>query len=174
MQCYKYRFKTNIKINGESDSILTRKLYTFDSSNTNQTYWVYVDECVHNICVIKFHLKNHRNSKYKYNLLTNLGEARSVVYTCLNLLINEFHYKNRYTSFGFIASNKKDEDYRNTKRLRFYKRFITTFIGSKTFAHYEYIDKSAYILIPHIAVDNNPNLPIEYFKMLQEHNFIEY
>ncbi|MBO5853255.1 MAG: hypothetical protein J6Q61_00795 [Bacteroidales bacterium] len=103
-----------------------------------------------------------------------MGEARSVVYTCLNLLINEFHYKNRYTSFGFIASNKKDEDYRNTKRLRFYKRFITTFIGSETFAHYEYLDKSAYILIPHIAVDNNPNLPIEYFKMLQEHNFIEY
>lgn len=170
---YKYHFVQNLATKGESESILERKLYSFKSTKTNQTYHVIIDRCTHNVYVIKYYLKNHRNSKRKYNILTNLNEPRSVIYTCLNILIQEVHYKDNTASFGFVASNSENEDYKNTKRFRVYERFVSTFIGSETFEHYKYIEYSAYVLIPKIAVEKDPNLDSKIFSLFREHDFCE-
>ncbi len=39
---------------------------------------------------IKFYLKSHQNSKDKFTVLTNLHEARPVIYTCIAILIDSF------------------------------------------------------------------------------------
>ena len=75
-------------------------------------------------------------------------------------------------SFGFVASNLIDEGYANTKRLHFYEKFITTFIGRSKFEHYKYEEQSVYLLVSRYAIDRNPNLINTYFEMLQRHSFI--
>lgn len=172
MRAYTYRFVQNFDASAESGDIQTRILFSFKSPMSKQTYYVWVDKCAYNIYVIKFHLKNHRLSKYKYNILTNLGEARNVLYTCITILINEFYNKDNMASFGFVASNLKDEGYANTKRLHFYEKFITTFIGGSKFEHYKYEEQSVYLLVSRYAIDRNPNLINTYFEMLQRHSFI--
>lgn len=173
MQAYAYRYVQNFDVSTESEDIQLRKLFTFKSPRSNQTYYVWVDKCVYNIYVIKFHLKSHRHSKYKYNLLTNLGEARSVLYTCITILIEEFHKKDNTASFGFVASNLKEEGYANTKRLRFYEKFITTFIGLSEFEHYKYIEQSAYLLVSKKSIEGIHNLITKIEKMFQRYTFID-
>lgn len=124
--------------------------------------------------VIKFHLKNHRNSKRKYNILTNLHEPRDVVYTCINILMNEIYAHDKYASFGFVAANLESEESRkNTKRLHFYEMIITTFIGSEAFNHYIYDENSAYLLIPKITIEKYPSIEKDIMDLFQEHDFIE-
>ena len=174
MQCFEYKFVQNFLSGLESNSIELRMLYKFRANRSKQIYLVWIDKCIHNVYVIKFHLKNHSSSKRKYNILTNLHEARSVVYTCLMILLNEIYAHDKYASFGFVAANLESEESKeNTKRLRFYTTFITTFIGSEVFCHYKYVESSAYLLIPKIAFEKNPNIENEIMNLFQEHDFIE-
>lgn len=173
MQCYSYRFVQNLKINDESSSILKRSLYSFKSTRSNQTYHVIVDNCLHNVNIIKFYLKSHRHSKRRYNVLTNLNEPRNVIFTCMNILNNEIHKKDNTASFGFVASNLPHESMENTKRFRIYDKFISTFIGSETFEHFSYIEWSAYVLIPKNHLVNNPTLSDQIFSLFKEHDFVE-
>lgn len=173
MDYYQYRFVQNFTCFLESDYIEVRKLYTFRSNLSHQQYFVWIDKCKHNLYVIKFHLKNHRYSQRRYNILTNLHEARTIVFTCISILLNEVYSKEKSASFGFIASNLENEDKYNTKRLCFYSSFITTFIGYKTFQHFKYIDRSAYLLIPHNVIQETPNIINNIEEMFNEHDFIE-
>lgn len=145
-------------------------LYSFRSSQTNQTYWVIIDRCVHNIYVIKFHLKAHRHSERKYNILTNLREARTVLYTCLEIMLKEIYANDDTASVGFVGANIIGESTSNTKRFRFYRRFVLTHIKlDNVFEHFANEEKSAYILIPRKALDINPNLPDIYLEMLENY-----
>lgn len=173
MNLYEYRFVQNQTESLTSNSILKRRLYSFKSFRTNQVYNVIIDECTHNVHVIKFYLKAHRHSPKRYNLLTNLNEPRSVLMTCLNIAIKEIHQKDKTASFGFVASNIIGEQYESTKRFRIYERFIQTFIGEETFAHYKYEDYSAYVLIPNIALQNDTELDKKIFSLFKEHDFCE-
>ena len=173
MRCFDYHFVQNLDAKNESNSILERKLYSFKSDKTSQVYHLIVDVCKFNTYVVKFYLKNHRYSKRKYNILSNLNEPRNVLYTCLCILIREIYNINPKASFGFIASNLINESKNNTKRFRFYEKFISTFVGNKTFNHYKYEEFSAYILIPRLALSENSNLCNEIFSMFKEHNFCE-
>lgn len=170
---YDYRFVQNLTQNLPSDSVLNRKLYSFKSSKTNYVYHVILDKCKYDVYVIKFYLKSHKNSKKKYNLITNLKEPRTVLRTCMEIALQEVFYKNPNASFGFVASNKVGEDYKCTKRYKVYERFITSYIGTETFAHYKYEDYSTYLLIPTILIDRDPNLSDKIFNIFQEHNFCE-
>ena len=40
-------------------------------------------------------MKSHQNSKDKFTVLTNLHEARPVIYTCIAILIDIFHQNNK-------------------------------------------------------------------------------
>lgn len=169
MKSYKYRYVQNLPLNNEPEEIQARMLYSFKSSQTKQTYWVMVDKCVHNIYVIKFHLKAHRHSPHKYNILTNLHEARTVLFTCMNIVWNEVQVKDDRASLGFVGANMLGESTSNTKRYRFYRKFVQTHVNINTYEHYTNEEKSAYILIPHKALEDNPNLPDIYLEMLEHY-----
>ena len=169
MVCYDYRYVSNLPLNNEPEEILARMLYSFRSSQTNQTYWVIVDKCENDIFVVKFHLKAHRHSENKYCILTNLHEARSVVYTCLMIIKDEIGAKHPSASIGFVGASLEGESERNNKRFRFYSKFVQTHIDLYTYEHFANEEKSAYILIPRKALDINPTLPDIYLEMLENY-----
>lgn len=125
--------------------------------NPTCVIWVWVEQYEHDIYAVKFHLKNHRLSKKKYNFQTNTFEPRTIVQTCINIMLDIYH-ENDCASFGFIGSNSEGEDVSMTKRFRFYRTVIATSFSDKYFAHIEYPDKSAYLLVNKDNLSNNPDL----------------
>ena len=147
---YPYSFVMSYK--GE----IPYKLYRFKSTRTNHVYLVRVEEYPYHFYGIKFYLKDHCHSKNKYNLLTGLNEPRSVINTCINILIDVYK-KDKHASFGFIGAHtlkeldeKKSSGLeRPTKRMRFYERIINSYFPSNGSFFQHYIDeaKNTYLII---------------------------
>ena len=58
---YPYRFVQNFE--GKSGHLLSKRLYSFKSTKSNLTYWVWVELYDYNVYAIKFHLKNQDTVK---------------------------------------------------------------------------------------------------------------
>lgn len=152
---YPYRFVQNFE--GNSGHLLSKRLYSFKSTKSNFTYWVWVELYDYNVYAIKFHLKNHRHSERKYNILSSTFEPRRIIHTCINIMLDIYH-QDDHASFGFIGSNLDEEGIDNTKRFRFYSKIMATNFSDKYFLHTELKDKSAYLMVNKIELENNPNL----------------
>lgn len=102
---YPYHFVQRIDDVFSSNPFLKYKLlYAFKSPKSHQWYWVWVEVYQHDFYAVKFHLKAHRHSDNKYNLLTGLNEARPVINTCIAIM-QEIYNINPRASFGFIGAN---------------------------------------------------------------------
>ena len=139
------------------DGVLRIDLYRFTSVKSGLDYLVRVEEYPNNMYAVKFYLKNHSHSDKKYQLLTNTFEARTIINTCINIMLSVYE-KNDNASFGFIGSNSDGEPVANTKRYRVYSKIIATYFSDKLFMHIENIDKSVYMLINRKQLELNPNL----------------
>lgn len=130
---------------------LNTKLYRF-TSDQNHTYLVEVEEYIGKVYMVKFFLKNHRNSPDRFHLMTDFGSAQKVIFTVIHIMLEIFQAnRTAHPSFAFMGSNtiygdgRPDEDKANTKRFRSYKSIMSIFFGVETF---EYIkDENASILI---------------------------
>lgn len=89
--------------------------------------------------------------------MTNLKEARPVIFTCLNILWSLYD-KHPHHAFGLIGANRIGESENNTKRYRVYKKFIATYLGETTFEHFQYKNKSAYILVRKASLGQDAEL----------------
>lgn len=147
---YEYRQELN-------DFLKYKLLYAFKSTKSHQWYWVWVEVYKHDVYAVKFHLKAHRNSPYKYSLMTGLNEPRPVVNTCIAIML-EIAKQNPHSSFGFIGANMIGESETNTKRFRFYKRIASTYFSNKEFRHFDDVNKSAYMLIRRVELEAHPSL----------------
>jgi len=155
---YPYRFVQKVDDHFSPNHFLKHKLlYTFKSSKSHQWYWVWVEVYESNFYAVKFHLKAHRHSSEKYNLLTGLNEARPVINTCI-MIMQDIYWANSHASFGFIGANMQDEPTVNTKRFRVYRRFMATYFEEKNFEHFFNIKKSTYLMIPKKELETNPTL----------------
>lgn len=84
---YPYRYvRTFCSDDTDDPYLLRKKLYSFDSPRTHRTYWVWVEVYEDHFYAVKFHLKEHRNSSRKYQLLTGLNEVRPIINTCILIL----------------------------------------------------------------------------------------
>ncbi|MCD8182780.1 MAG: hypothetical protein LUE99_06500 [Bacteroides sp.] len=70
----------------------------------------------------------------------------------------DIYQNNERASFGFVGANGFNEDVSCTKRYRVYSRIIATYFSDEHFYHKENIEKSAYMLINNISLNENPNL----------------
>lgn len=70
----------------------------------------------------------------------------------------DIYHQDDHASFGFIGSNLDEEGIDNTKRFRFYSKIMATNFSDKYFLHTELKDKSAYLMVNKIELENNPNL----------------
>jgi len=155
---YPYRFVQKVDDHFSSNHFLKHKLlYTFKSSKSHQWYWVWVEVYESNFYAVKFHLKAHRHSNDKYNLLTGLNEVRPVINTCI-MIMQDIYRTNSHASFGFIGANMQYEPTVNTKRFRIYRRFMATYFEEKSFDHFFNIKKSTYLMIPKKELEANPAL----------------
>ena len=141
----------------DSSFMTHRLLYSFKSTKTNQTYWVWVAVYHHHFYAVKVHLKNHRNSDSKYNVMTGLNEARQCIRTVMAIM-SEVAMNDKYASFGFIGANMDGESERYTKRFRVYYRFMTSYFDDTHFEHYSNYEKSAYMLLNKKQLALEPNL----------------
>lgn len=116
---------------------------------------------------VKFHLKAHRHSDFKYNLMTGLYEARQCIRTCMAIM-EEVARSDSRASFGFIGANQMNEPEENTKRFRVYRRFMLTCFGNDEYVHKYNISKSAYMLINRKELAEHPSLLDEIVKGFSE------
>jgi hypothetical protein len=156
---YPFRFvKKDIEPwEGPQGFLMYRLLYSFKSPKSHQTYWVWVEVYKHHFYAVKFHLKAHRHSEYKYNLMTGLYEARQCIRTCMAIM-QEVAKNDPMASFGFIGANRIDESEVNTKRFRVYRRFMLTCFGNDEYLHQYNIAKSTYIMINRKQLSVHPQL----------------
>lgn len=143
-----------------SDKNIERILkFRFKTQNGN-VYIIDVENYKNNIYIIKYYLKNHRLSEYKYSFRTNENVANRIFGTCLNVA-SEILNKDCKASFGYVGANDIDEKKENTKRYRVYKRISERFFSPKNFTHYQNDKNSLYLML------NNSNSDLEISTILK-------
>lgn len=101
---------------------------------------------------MKFYCKKDRKSDTKYAKIINRGDLGNIFNTCINLL-PEILCMYPATSFAILGARSYDpmsdkvEQSTNTQRFRIYRYIATRKFGQVTFAHFEYIDISGYVLV---------------------------
>lgn len=134
-------------------------IYRFKSKKTNHTYIVNVEIYSYEVYVIKFFLKNHRNSEHKYSLLTGHNEPRRIVNTCINIML-DIYDKFNTASFGFIGAPTFliETCTCNTKRYTFYSNIVATYFSKENFKHFASDSISGYLLLNKKNTDHEMTL----------------
>lgn len=143
-----------------TDCFQLESVYTFTTKH-NQDYIVNCQLHKNSFYAIKFHLKSHKDSDNKYKLLTDKGDASTIINTVLvimELLLKE----NPYVSFGVVGEQLLSENnYNNTKRFQLYSRIFATFFSPINFSHFTCVKSSAYLLINKTSSTSNLKRDIE-------------
>lgn len=124
-------------------------LWGFKSTKSNKRYIVEVEKFSNHFIGLKFYWKGVVNSKNRYSLLTNDYEPRTIVMSCVHIMM-EYFQKDNCASFGFVAANdlnSRDNHITPNKRFRFYRRMMLSIFGSETFAQGYDVKNSIYLLI---------------------------
>lgn len=131
-------------------------LWGFRSTKSNKRYIVEVEQFSNHFLGLKFYWKGVESSKNRYSLLTYDYEPRTIVMSCVNIMLAYFK-KDRCCSFGFVAAEdlaKSPHPSPINKRFRFYRRMMLSIFGSETFAQGYDINNSIYLLINRKMLDN--------------------
>lgn len=123
-------------------------LWGFRSTKSNKKYIVEVEKFSNHFLGLKFYWKGVANSKNRYSFLTNDYEPRTIVMSCVYIML-EYFRKDNCASFGFVAANNlnSQNNHKPNKRFRFYRRMMLSIFGSETFAQGYDLQNSIYILI---------------------------
>jgi len=150
--------------------LLGTQKYSF-RTKTNKFYIVNVEEYPHNLYVVKFHLKDHTDSVWRYHNLTHEYDARKIIYTCIEIGL-KIYEKNPLASFGFIGcptqKEAKTTKLLHTKRFKVYRNFATFFFSPDNFEHSFVTEKSSYLLLNRESKKKNPNIHSDISKMITE------
>lgn len=156
----------------DGEASIAIHIYTF-KNRKNTLYIVNVEEFLHHVFVLKFHTKSLRNSKNKYNILTNEKDARRVIYTCIEIG-NSIYKNNEKASFGFIGSpipkeKERENELFKTKRFIVYRKFAAFFFSPDNFIHSENQDLSSYLLFNKKHLEEKSSLKDDVISMFKNH-----
>ncbi len=124
-------------------------LWTFKSTKSNKRYIVEIEYFSNHFLGLKFYWKGVASSKDRYSLMTNDYEPRTIVMSCVHIML-EYFKRDKCASFGFVATddlNNADNPNQPNKRFRFYRRMMLSIFGSETFAQGYDMTNSIYLLI---------------------------
>lgn len=124
-------------------------LWTFKSAKSNKRYIVEVEKFTNHFLGLKFYWKGVTDCKNRYSLLTNDFEPRTIVMSCIYIMLDYFKRDN-CASFGFVAANDLYPSQKSpcpNKRFRFYRRLMLSIFGTETFLQGYDINSSLYLLI---------------------------
>lgn len=124
----------------DQSSLRIIDLWTFKSLKTNKRYIVEVEGFENEFYGLKFYWKGVEKSKDRYSLLTNDYEPRTIVRSCIEVMLQYFR-KNPLVSFGFVAAPDLDKDIKGkrvdkksgSRRFKFYQRMMINLFGPETF-----------------------------------------
>lgn len=130
-------------------------LWGFKSKKSNKRYIVEVEYFSNHFLGLKFYWKGVGESKNRYSFLTNDYEPRTIVMSCVHIMLH-YYKKDRFASFGFVAA----EDFKDrmnpqipNRRFRFYRAMMLSLFGSETFAQGYDLNNSLYLLINRAMLD---------------------
>lgn len=159
---------------GEYPKLKTIKFSFKDKSKL--PYVVDVEVYCHNLYAIKFYVKKHAQSPYKFCEMTGRRCARSIIHTCIQIGIDLWE-KDRLASFCFIGAPTIDEyksaGYNNTKRFRAYGRSARFLLSPDTFDHKEEVGRSSYFLINKKHKETRPQLMDDILLMFESNYILE-
>jgi len=146
----------------DSSSLRIVDLWTFKSTKTNKRYIVEVEGFENEFYGLKFYWKGVEKSKDRYSLLTNDYEPRTIVRSCIEVML-EYYRRNPLVSFGFVAAPDLDKDIEGkrvdkqsgSRRFRFYQRMMINLFGPKTFYQVSDTTNTIYLLVNKIQLSNN-------------------
>lgn len=124
----------------DASSLRIVDLWTFKSIKSNKRYIVEVEGFENEFLGLKFYWKGVEKSQNRYSLLTNDYEPRTIVRSCIEVMLI-YYRKNKLVSFGFVAAPDLEKDIRGKKvdkdngsrRFKFYQRMMVNLFGPETF-----------------------------------------
>lgn len=135
-------------------SLRITDLWTFRSEKSHKRYIVEVEGFEKEFYGIKFYWKGVEKSKNRYSLLTNDFEPRTIVRTCIEVML-EYYRRSPLVSFGFIAAQDLDEDIKGkrfdkskgSRRFQFYQRMMVSLFGPETFLQASDTSLTIYLMV---------------------------
>lgn len=123
-------------------------IWTFKSAKSNKRYIVEVEHFSNRFLGLKFYWKGVADSKNRYSLLTNDYEPRTIIMSCIHIML-DYYRKDEFYSFGFVAAPDLDGIKANVpnKRFRFYRNMMLNVFGEQTFLQAYDVNTSVYVLI---------------------------
>lgn len=123
-------------------------IWAFKSTKSNKRYIVEIEHYSNHFLGLKFYWKGVADSKDRYSLLTNDYEPRTIVMSCIQIMLKYFR-QDEFSSFGFVAAPDLDgvQIGLPNKRFRFYRNLMLNIFGSKTFLQAYDVNTSVYVLI---------------------------
>ena len=148
---YKPRF---IMRSGDLSSLRITDLWTFRSLKSNKRYIVEVEGFENEFYGIKFYWKGVEKSKERYSLLTNDYEPRTIVRSCIEIML-DYYRKNPLVSFGFVAAPDLEKDikgkhldpHKGNRRFLFYQRMMINLFGPETFSQLSDTENRIYLMV---------------------------
>ena len=166
----------SVGVGRKKESPLIREIKYSFKNKYNLQYIVNVEQYQYDIFIVKFHLADHSNSKWRYCYLTKQGDARRIIFTCVEIGL-EIYSKFPNASFGFIGNPTKKEikirKFDNTKRYKAYQNFAKFFFDPNVFEHIYNNEKSTYILLNRKKKEDTKDLLKSIIKMFETHYDIE-
>jgi hypothetical protein len=148
---YDLKFIQKRPCRDDSDHLFTL-IYKFYSPATKYQYILHADYHRGDVFALKFYVKLHRHSEYKYSRITNRGDIGNILVTCAKvvpLLLKDYPT----SSFCFAASRTIDpvthrvENIPTNQRFKTYTYLASTKFGTNAFAHFSYEELSAYLMV---------------------------
>lgn len=132
----------------EPSTLRITDIRTFKSNKSNKRYIVEVEHFSKRFLGLKFYWKGVADSKDRYSLLTNDYEPRTIIMSCIQILL-DYYRRDEFSSFGFVAApdlNGNEDEFPN-KRFRFYRNMMLNTFGEQTFIQAYDKQTSVYVLI---------------------------
>lgn len=138
----------------KDDSLRIIDLWTFRSAKSHKRYIVEVEGFENEFYGIKFYWKGVEKSKDRYSLLTNDYEPRTIIRSCIEVML-KYYRKNSLVSFGYVAARDLEKDLKGKKiaiesgnrRFRFYQRMMVNLFGPETFLQASDTTHTIYLMI---------------------------
>jgi len=150
---YPVRYSNRIKPYGAQ---YTLHILTF-RCRFNRQYIINVEQYDHYVFGIKFHLKAHKDSPNKYNLLSGINDSFRVLSSVVRGM-KYFEEKFPLASFAFFGAELEGEPTGNTKRFRVYRPIMENFFLYDDFEHRLLLEESFYLMLNMKHRDQNPAL----------------
>lgn len=145
----KYYDASLIMRSKDPETLRTIDLWKFRSGKSHKWYIVEVEHFPSCFFGIKFYWKGVAASKKRYSLLTNDYEPRTIVMSCIRIMLHYFQEDGR-SSFGFVAARDSQPNLLHgvpNKRFRFYRRMMLSLFSPDKFLQVNDEDHSVYLLV---------------------------